>query len=143
MSKERILFVCLHNSGRSQMAEALVRHLGGDRFDAESAGLEPGRLNPVVVIAMKEIGIDISRAKTKSVFDLFKRGRGYHYVVTVCDEAGADRCPVFPGMVRERMHWSFEDPAGFSGSEDEKLAKTRELRDAIKTRIEQFLGERK
>ena len=125
------------------MAEALVRHLGGDRFDAESAGLEPGRLNPVVVIAMKEIGIDISRAKTKSVFDLFKRGRGYHYVVTVCDEAGADRCPVFPGMVRERMHWSFEDPAGFSGSEDEKLAKTRELRDAIKTRIEQFLGERK
>lgn len=139
-TKEKVLFVCIHNSGRSQMAEALLRHVAGDRFEAESAGFEPGRLNPIVVKAMAELGVDISSAKTKSVFDLFKQGRIYHYVVTVCDESSSEKCPIFPGMVRERMHWSFKDPAGFTGSEEERLARTREVRDQIKARIEAFVS---
>ncbi len=141
MNKDRVLFVCIHNSGRSQMAEALLRHLGGDRFEAESAGFEPGALNPIVVAAMKEIGIDISKAKTKSVFDLFKQGRIYQYVVTVCDESSSERCPIFPGLVRERMHWSFRDPAGFKGGDEERLAKTREVREEIKAKIDAFVRE--
>jgi arsenate reductase len=139
MSKERVLFVCIHNSGRSQIAEALLRRLGGGRFEAESAGFEPGALNPIVVASLKEIGIDISGAKTKSVFDLFKQGRKYHYVVTVCDESSSERCPLFPGLVRERIHWSFKDPAGFAGSAEEKLAQTRAVRDEIKAKIEEFM----
>lgn len=139
MNKERVLFVCIHNSGRSQIAEALLRHLGGERFEAESAGFEPGELNPIVVESLKEIGIDISQAKTKSVFDLFKQGRRYHYLVTVCDGSKAERCPVFPGLVRERMHWSFEDPSGFTGTHAERLAKTRVVRDQIKAKIEEFV----
>lgn len=139
MNKAKVLFVCIHNSGRSQMAEALLRHLGGDRFEAESAGFEPGTLNPLVVASLKEIGIDISQAKTKSVFDLFKQGRMYQYVVTVCDESNAEKCPLFPGLVRERMHWSFKDPAGFQGSPEERLAKTRVVRDEIKAKIEAFV----
>lgn len=139
MDKKRVLFVCIHNSGRSQMAEALLRAVAGERFEAESAGFEPGTLNPIVVAALKEIGVDISRAKTKSVFDLFKQGRKYHYVVTVCDESSSERCPIFPGVVRDRIHWSFKDPAGFSGSPEEKLAQTREVRDEIKAKIEEFV----
>lgn len=139
-AQESVLFVCIHNSGRSQMAEALLRHLAADRFKAESAGFEPGALNPIVVEAMAEVGVDISKAKTKSVFDLYKQGRMYHYVVTVCDESSSEKCPIFPGMVRERMHWSFKDPAGFQGSREERLAKTREVRDQIKAKIESFVA---
>ncbi len=141
MNKTRVLFICIHNSGRSQMAEALLRHLGGERFEAESAGFEPGTLNPIVVEALKEIGIDISQAKTKSVFDLYKQGRMYQYVVTVCDESSAERCPMFPGIIRERMHWSFKDPSSFQGSHEERLAKTRGVRDEIKAKIEEFVRE--
>lgn len=141
VSKKRVLFVCIHNSGRSQMAEAFLRQLGGARFEAESAGLEPGTLNPLVVSAMKEIGIDISRAKTKSVFELLEQGRLYEYVVTVCDEFSSERCPVFPGMIRERIHWGFKDPAAFQGSDEQKLAGTRAVRDEIKHRIETFVRE--
>ncbi|MBI5630672.1 MAG: arsenate reductase ArsC [Elusimicrobia bacterium] len=139
MNKQKVLFVCIHNSGRSQIAEALLRRLGGEHFEAESAGFEPGELNPIVVESLKEIGIDISQAKTKSVFDLFKQGRMYQYVVTVCDESKAEACPIFPGLVRERMHWSFEDPSSFQGSHEERLAKTRIVRDQIKTKIEGFV----
>lgn len=139
MSKARVLFVCIHNSGRSQMAEALLRHIGGEHFEAESAGFEPGKLNPIVVEALKEIGVDISHAKTKSVFDLYKQGRMYQYVVTVCDESSSERCPIFPGLVRERMHWSFKDPASFQGTPEERLAKTRAVRDEIKAKIEEFV----
>ncbi len=139
MNKHRVLFVCIHNSGRSQMAEAFLRHLGGAQFEAESAGFEPGKLNPIVVESLKEIGIDISQAKTKSVFDLYKQGRMYQYVVTVCDESSSERCPIFPGMVRERLHWSFQDPASFQGSHEERLAKTRVVRDQVKAKIEEFL----
>lgn len=139
LNKDRVLFVCIHNSGRSQMAEALLRHLGGDRFEAESAGFEPGVLNPLVVSALNEIGIDISKAKTKSVFDLFQQGRSYQYVVTVCDESSSERCPIFPGLVRECMHWSFKDPAAFQGSPEERLAQTRVVRDEIKAKIAEFI----
>lgn len=139
MNKLRVLFVCIHNSGRSQMAEALLRDLSGAQFEAESAGFEPGNLNPIVVEALNEIGIDISQAKTKSVFDLYKLGRMYHYVVTVCDESSSERCPIFPGMVRQRLHWSFQDPAGFQGTHEERLAKTRGVRDEVKERIEEFI----
>ena len=139
MNKMKVLFVCIHNSGRSQMAEALLRHLGGEHFEAESAGFEPGRLNPIVVESLKEIGIDISQAKTKSVFELYKQGRAYQYVVTVCDESSSERCPLFPGLVRNRIHWSFKDPANFQGSHDERLAMTRAVRDEIKAKIAEFV----
>src|SRR5450432_1225982 len=105
-SRHSILFVCIHNSARSQMAEAFLKKYGSEYFEAESAGLEPGKLNPNVVDAMKQAGIDISNNGTQSVFDLFRKGRLYNAVITVCDEASAESCPIFPGMVR-RIAWSF------------------------------------
>lgn len=138
MSKDRVLFVCVHNSARSQMAEAFLRQIAGDRFDVESAGLEPGKLNPVVVEVMKEAGIDISQNKTKSVFDFYKQGKSYDYVITVCDESQSGKCPVFPGAGK-RLHWGFDDPASFQGTHNEKLAKTMIVRDQIKQKIEQWL----
>ena len=138
MSKQRILFLCTGNSARSQMAEAYLNHFGEGRFEAESAGLEPGILNPRVVQVMKEDGIDISRNETKSVFDLFKRGGLYSFVVTVCDETSADKCPIFPGVAK-RLHWSFTDPASLSGTEDEKLERTREIRDEIKRKVKSWI----
>jgi len=138
MNKQRVLFVCIHNSARSQMAEAFLKQLAGDKFEVESAGLEPGRLNPIVVEAMKEAGIDISHNKTKGVFDLIKQSKLYAYVITVCDEAQAERCPVFPG-VAQRLHWSFEDPSRFEGSYEEKLQKTRNVRDKIKQSIQEWI----
>lgn len=137
-TKKRVLFICSHNSGRSQIAEALLARLAGDHYLAESAGFEPGALNPVVVQAMAEIDIDISKNKTKSVFDMFKQGRRYDYVIAVCDKAAAEKCPIFPGMVMQRIDWSFEDPAGFQGTHEERLAHTRRLRDQIKEKIEAF-----
>jgi arsenate reductase len=140
MLKKKVLFVCIHNSGRSQMAEELLRKLAGDRFEVESAGIEPGKLNPVVVEVLKEIGIDISGKQTQAVFDLFKQGRFYSYVITVCDEASAERCPVFPGVTK-RLHWGFADPSRFEGSREEKLAKTRAVREQIRQKIEKWLLE--
>ena len=122
------------------MAEAFLNKLGGDRFEAESAGLEPGTLNPVVVEAMREAGMDISGKKTRSAFDLYKNGQLFNYVITVCDEAGAERCPVFPGHTK-RLHWSFPDPSAIEGSYEEKLQKTRIIRDSIRTKIIEWLGE--
>ena len=138
--KKRVLFICIHNSARSQMAEAFLKQTCGDVFEAHSAGLEPGTLNPVVVEAMREIGIDISGNPTKSVFDMFKSGKLFHYVITVCDETSAERCPIFPGITK-RLHWSFPDPSGFQGAPAEKLAKTREVRDLIKSKIESWCAE--
>ncbi len=140
MDKKKVLFVCVHNSARSQMAEALLKHIAGDRFEVESAGLEPGKLNPLAIGVMQEMGIDISENKTKSVFDFYKEGKRYDYVITVCDESQAQKCPVFPGTaVMRRIHWGFDDPAGFQGSWEEKLEKTRQVRDRIKKQIEQWL----
>jgi arsenate reductase len=137
MLKIKVLFVCIHNSARSQMAEAFLNHYFGDKFEAESAGLEPGKLNPVVVEVMKEIGIDISANKTKSVFDFFKQGKFFHYVITVCDETAAERCPIFPG-VTDRIHWSFPDPSALRGSYEEKLEGTRKIRDQVRKRIKEW-----
>jgi len=122
------------------MAEALLKQIGGDKFQVESAGLEPGKLNPLVVEVMKEINIDISGNSTKSVFDFIKQGKIYDYVITVCDETSGEKCPLFPGRVT-RFRWTFDDPSSFKGSYDEKLDKTRIERDKIKVKIEQFLQE--
>ena len=135
--KKKVLFVCVHNSARSQMAEAFLKKYGADRFEVESAGLEPGRLNPVVVEVMKEIGIDISNNKTKSVLDFYKQGKQYDYVITVCDESQSGACPVFPGK-GERIHWGFDDPSGFAGNHEEKLEKTRKVRDMIENKIKEI-----
>jgi arsenate reductase len=138
--KHKVLFVCVHNSARSQMAEAFLKEYGGENFEVESAGLEPGKLNPNVVEVMKEIGIDISGNKTQSVFDLFKQGKFFNVVVSVCDGANAERCPIFPGVVK-RIAWSFSDPSTFNGSHEEILNQTRKVRDEIKTQIQQLIAD--
>ncbi|HWD91780.1 MAG TPA: arsenate reductase ArsC [Verrucomicrobiae bacterium] len=135
MKKKKVLFVCIHNSARSQMAEAFLNQICGEQFEAKSAGLEPGKLNPIVVETMQEIDIDISNNATKAVFDFVKSDEVFTYVVTVCDEASAERCPIFPGATT-RLHWSFPDPSSFQGTHEERLAKTREIRDTIKKKIE-------
>jgi arsenate reductase len=139
MNREKVLFVCIHNSARSQMAEAYLNVLGGDRFEAQSAGIEPGVLNPVVVEVLKEDGIDISGNKTKDVFEFLRQGKKFAYVVTVCDETAAERCPVFPGTAT-RLHWGFPDPGGLTGSFGERLVQTRVIRDTIRKKIEAFLS---
>jgi arsenate reductase (thioredoxin) len=141
MDKKRVLFVCVHNSARSQMAEAFLKALAGERFETMSAGLEPGVLNPLAVEVMKEIGIDISQNQTKSAFDFFKKGELFSYVVAVCDAASAEMCPLFPGLLTAQIHWSFADPSSFTGTYEERLAQTRLVRDAIKTKIEEWLKE--
>jgi len=138
MEKKKVLFVCIHNSARSQMAEELLRKLAGDRFEVDSAGLEPGRLNPIVIEALKEDGIDITGKSTKAVIDLLKKGNQYDYVVTVCDESSAEKCPIFPGTSR-KLHWSFTDPSKFEGSHEEKLAKTRKVKEEIRYQIKEWL----
>ncbi len=140
MIRQKVLFICIHNSARSQMAEELLRKMAGDRFEAASAGLEPGALNPLVVKALAEEGIDISGKETVSAFDLLKDGKFFTYVVTVCDETSAESCPIFPGT-RERIHWGFPDPSTFTGSDEEKLERIREIRDAIKKRISDWVAE--
>jgi arsenate reductase len=138
--KQKVLFICVHNSARSQMAEAFLNDICGDHFEAHSAGLEPGTLNPMAVEAIREIGIDISHNGTQSVFDVFKAGELFAYVITVCDETSAERCPIFPG-VTTRLHWSFPDPAALTGTRDERLKGTREIRDQIRARIETWCDE--
>lgn len=137
MKKTKALFVCIHNSARSQMAESFLNHHCSQRFEAHSAGIEPGKLNPIVVEAMKDRGIDISGNATKSVFDILKSGMLFEYVITVCDETSAERCPVFPG-VTQRLHWGFPDPSAIQGSPEVKLAKTKEIRDTIEQKIAQW-----
>jgi arsenate reductase len=116
------------------MAEAFLNKYGKENFIAESAGLEAGKLNPIVVDVMEEIGINISSNKTKDVFDFYKAGKRFNYVITVCDESNAERCPIFPGTI-EQLHWSFKDPAAIEGSYEEKLRGTRVIRDEIKNKI--------
>ncbi len=140
MDKIKVLFVCVHNSARSQMAEAYLKALGDNRFEVESAGLEPGELNPFVVAVMKEEGIDISDHRTKSVFDLYRQGRMYDYVIAVCDKEAAERCPIFPGICT-RLSWSFADPSALKGTGDEKLAGTRKIRDSIKDAVTRWARE--
>lgn len=139
MKKTKVLFVCIHNSARSQMAEALLNKFHGDRCEARSAGLEPGTLNPLAVAVLQEIGLDISGKATRSVDEVIRSGEVFDTIVTVCDEASAERCPVFPGG-GQRLHWGFPDPSGFTGTWEEKLAKTRLVRDSIAAMVEKWCG---
>ncbi|MCM8768364.1 MAG: arsenate reductase ArsC [Candidatus Omnitrophica bacterium] len=137
MKKKRILFVCVHNSGRSQIAEAWLKHLAPDQFEVESAGLLPGQLNPLVVTVMKEAGIDISGNRTKSIHQVISGEKPFDTVITLCEQ-GAAGCPIIPG-VKETLHWNFPDPAGFTGSEQERLIQARRLRDEIKQKLEAWI----
>ena len=138
--KKNVLFICVHNSARSQMAAAWLNDICSDYFEAESAGLEPGELNPLAVQVMNEVGIDISKKETQAVFDVFKRGQIFAYVITVCDETSAEKCPIFPG-VTNRVHWSFPDPSALAGTQQERLQGTRKIRDDIRARIETWCDE--
>src|SRR5712671_351994 len=135
--KTKVLFLCTGNSARSQMAEGYLRHVAGDEFEALSAGLEPKGLNPLAVEAMQEIGIDISKQKSKDVRDFL--GQYIPYIITTCDNA-RDCCPIFPRSYKF-LHWGFDDPAAAEGSHDEKLAVFRRVRDGIAQRIEKELIE--
>ncbi len=138
--RKKILFVCIHNSARSQMAEAYIEKFANDRFESYSAGIEPGKLNPVVVEALKLDGIDISGNTTNSVDEYIDGHIQFDYSVTVCDETSAEKCPYFPGQGK-RLHWGFADPSSLAGDVDDKLKMTIEIRNQIKIRIKQFLEE--
>jgi len=140
VNKKKVLFVCIHNSARSQMAEAFLNTMATDYFEAESAGIEPGLLNPIVVDVMKDAGIDISSNKTKSVQGFINAKRIYDYIITVCDETSAKRCPVFPGNGK-RIHMKFEDPSSFQGSYEDKYQKIIAVRNEIKVRLQQWIEE--
>ncbi len=135
MAKRRVLFLCTGNSARSQMAEGLLRHLGGDRFEAASAGTHPVGLNHYAVAAMNEIGIDISGHQSKRL-DGYRSDR-FDHVIIVCDRA-KESCPIFPGAP-SMLHWSFEDPAAAQGSDEERMAEFRRIRDQIEQRIRGLL----
>jgi arsenate reductase (thioredoxin) len=140
MEPLKVLFVCVHNSARSQMAEACLNHLGKGGLIAESTGLEPGTLNQVVVSAMKLEGIDISGNKTKTVDSIISSGKSFDYVITVCDETNAEKCPIVPGS-GSRLHWSFDDPSALIGSFSEKLNQTLLIMQQIKSKIETWIKE--
>lgn len=133
--KKRVLFLCTHNSARSQMAEGLLRNMAGDRFDVFSAGTEETRVHPLAIEAMREAGIDISNHRSKTL-DAFQ-DEHFDSVITVCDRAN-ESCPIFPATT-ERIHWSFEDPSAASGTYEEKLHAFRTVRDAIQQRLRTFL----
>lgn len=139
VKKIRVLFICNHNSARSQMAEAFLNAMAGDSFEAESAGFEVRELNPLAVAVMKEVGIDISGNRVKEIFDLYRYGRSFSYEIKVCDRVHEERCPLFPGMVK-RIAWSFADPATLVGSYEEKLAATRRIRDEIRAAVAEFIA---
>lgn len=142
MMKERVLFVCVHNTARSPMAQAFLREMCGDRFDVWSAGITAGELNRLAVDAMREVGIDISNHQTGSVFDLVKRGIGFQYVISLCDEAAGERCPTVPGFA-QRLEWNFEDPALLLDalSEEARLHRMRRVRDEIRAAVAEWCSE--
>lgn len=135
----KVLFVCRHNTGRSVMAEAFTNALSDGLCEAESAGLEPGTVLPLVVEAMREVGLDVSGHVSRDVFDLFKDGKLFTHVVTVCDAETDAKCPVFPG-VTYRQNWPFPDPAEAGGSHAEQLDQVRAIRDEIKQKVKDFLS---
>ena len=138
MEKKRVLFLCTGNSARSQMAEAFLRNYGSDRFEAYSAGLEPKGINPLTIQVMNEIGLDISGQRSKGVKEYLAKVN-FHYLITLCDDAEKNCPTVWPG-VNQRLHWSFEDPSEYKGTDAEKLAKFREVRDLIDSRIQGWLA---
>ena len=138
MAKPKVLFLCTGNSARSQMGEAFLRRHGGDRFDVYSAGLEPKEINPFTREVMAEIGYDLAGHRAKALTEYLGREH-FGYLITVCGGAEA-ACPIFPGMGL-RLHWPFEDPAAFEGSDEDKRAKFREVRDQIEARVKEWLEE--
>jgi arsenate reductase (thioredoxin) len=139
MDKQKVLFLCTGNSARSQMAEAFVRKYAGDIFEAHSAGLEPRGVNPLTLRVMEEVGIDISNQRSKGI-ETYLGKTLFQYLITVCDDAEKNCPTVWPG-VNTRMHWSIEDPAKFEGTEEQKLAKFREVRDLMEKRIKEWVAE--
>lgn len=133
--KKRVLFLCTHNSARSQMAEGLLRNMAGDRFDVFSAGTERTYVQPLAIDAMREVGIDIT-SQTSKTLDEFE-GQTFDYVITVCDRAN-ESCPILPGTT-ERIHWSFEDPTAATGTDEQRLRAFRTVRDALQQRLRIFL----
>ena len=138
MPKSRVLAICVHNSARSQMTEAYLRQYGGDILEVESAGIEPGSVNPVVVELLAEDGIDISGKATQSVFDLAKAGRAFDYVIAVCDPEASEQCPIFPAE-RQRLHWPFADPSKAEGSFEERVDAVRPIREQIRSEVQGFV----
>lgn len=136
--KTKVLFLCTSNSCRSQMAEAWLRALGGERFEVYSAGLEPHSVNPLTIQVMEEAGFDLSSHRSKHL-DEYRGQIDFDFLITVCSNA-EERCPYFPGMGK-RLHWPFEDPAAYEGPEAEKVALFRTVRDQIKGKIKAWLGE--
>ncbi len=136
----KVLFVCIHNSARSQMAETFLNDFGKGKYSALSAGIEPESLNPFVVKVMNEIGYDLSNNETTSVFDLHSKNIKFDYIVTVCDKEAAEKCPIFPGKAI-RLNWGFKDPSSYKGNDKDKLEFTREIRDQIKNKIIKFIGD--
>jgi len=138
---KKVLFICVHNSARSQMAAALLNQMCGEVFEAHSAGLEPGTLNPLAVEVLGELGMDISKNQTQSVFDVWRSAKHiFTYVISVCDESDAQGCPIFPGPT-QRLHWSFPDPSKFTGTHEERLVQTRRVLDMIHAKIDEFCAE--
>ena len=133
----RVLILCTGNSARSQMAEGLLRHEAGDRFEVCSAGTKPSQIRPEAIAVMKEIDIDISGHRSKSVDEF--TGHEFDFIITVCDNA-RESCPVFPGGA-QRLHWPFDDPAAVQGTEGERLAAFREIRDRMRARLMAFVGQ--
>jgi arsenate reductase (thioredoxin) len=138
MEKEKVLFLCTGNSCRSQMAEAFLRQIAGDRFEVFSAGLEPTEIHPLTYEVMAEVGLDLAGQRSKSVGEFLGKVM-FQYLITVCDDADKNCPTVWPGVV-SRMHWSFEDPAKFTGTLADKLEKFREVRDQIQQRILDWAG---
>lgn len=138
MHKKKVMFICIHNSGRSQMGEAFLRHFASDRYEVFSAGIEQGNLNPLVVKAMAEIGIGMEGHYAKKAQDFVDRGEHFDYVITVCDESNAERCPMFPGK-HQRLHWGFQDPSALKGTDEEKLAGIRPIRDEIGRKVKAWI----
>jgi arsenate reductase len=136
--KPRVLAICIHNSARSQMTEELLKKYGGDSFEVESAGIEPGKVNPYVQKLLLEEGVDISGKATQSVFDLHKAGKSFDYVIAVCGKEAEEQCPVFPAE-KERIHWPFPDPSKASGSEEEILDYIRPIKEQIKEKVLEFV----
>lgn len=137
--KKKVLFVCVHNSARSVIAEAMLNTLCSDEFEAQSAGLKPTEttvVNPLAVAVLKEDGIDVSQYRPRHVFDVVKTGQLFSHVIAVCDGANAEKCPIFPG-VTQRLHWGFPDPSALQGTWEERLEATRQIRDQIKEQIVQ------
>ena len=136
----RVLFVCEHNSARSQMAEAFLKNLGGADFKVQSCGIEAGVINPLVVEVMQEKGYDLSQKTTRKALDLFKQGESFDIIITVCSRQASEQCPIFPGKAL-RMNWPFSDPAKVEGEKAAKLEAIRNIRDQIEARIQIFIQE--